>query len=695
MSIVTSGTLPQGQLEVGVSMVLYDRFTNPAQRAKKELKTLYSQAQRAVQANLSVANQMASSALGVLNQVEGKLKTVFMEEYAEFSDMMTRVQIITNATTEQFDKLSDTAKSLGLETVFTSKDVASGMKYLAMAGNSADKIQDLIKSATYLAAATGAELGGKGGAADLVTNIAKAFRLDSPEQIASVADVMARGTLSSNISIQDLAESIRYSASEAVNLKFNLAQVTSAIGVMGNAGLQGSMAGVSLANMMRQLSIAVTNTSSKGYKALREIGLGVEDLVDYKGDLYDLGTILQRISQVSPQSSTQRQRIFRDIFGVRGQRAAMAMLANLQDYYDLMDKTTNSGGYAQNVAEKYMNSYAGSLNRMKSAWENFRVTFAKAAEPILVPLFNWLTKIAEAMKKVFETKFGTVLAGFGLFVGVVAKATLTVTVLRTSWKLLTSDTLINARNMFMALFTGWRQVNTYTSTHLAQLRVMAAEYSKLSKWSLAKLGGYLGGLPKGYTFSNKKFRGPSGRFMSEDQVNQALKRKKINHRDIIIASQDGKIGPTMWKPFKGITDTFKGFSKGAWLRSSASIGGALLKGLGRFVFGPYGVILTTALTFLPSIISSRKDNTEAIKKNTEANDNLKVALDRKNRENPELSNAQQITAMYNAIRYWTVQMQNIKPNATINLNMTTKDGKYIQQQLAGSDGDEINLDFAK
>ena len=61
--------------------------------------------------------------------------------------------------------LSETAQSLGLETMFGSRDIASGMKYLAMAGNTVEQVNDMIKGAAYVANATGMGLGGKGGEA--------------------------------------------------------------------------------------------------------------------------------------------------------------------------------------------------------------------------------------------------------------------------------------------------------------------------------------------------------------------------------------------------------------------------------------------------------------------------------------------------------------------------------------------------
>ena len=61
--------------------------------------------------------------------------------------------------------------------MFMSRDIASGMKYLAMAGNDANQIQEMISGAAMMANAAGMELGGKGGTADLLTNIMRTLRI--------------------------------------------------------------------------------------------------------------------------------------------------------------------------------------------------------------------------------------------------------------------------------------------------------------------------------------------------------------------------------------------------------------------------------------------------------------------------------------------------------------------------------------
>lgn len=70
------------------------------------------------------------------------------------------------------------------------------------------------------------------------------------------------------------------------------------IGTLGNAGIQGSMAGTSIRNMADYLTQSITNPNFKGAKALAKLGLGKQDFVDANGDLQDFAVILERLVQL-------------------------------------------------------------------------------------------------------------------------------------------------------------------------------------------------------------------------------------------------------------------------------------------------------------------------------------------------------------------------------------------------------------
>ena len=456
MAYVTSGSLRGNSLEIGIALVLQDRFSNQAKDASAAIRRLHNEAKEAVTANLQTADSILGNVYnGFLNVATGITNTVL--QGAEFIDTMTTVSAITGSTREQLQMLSETAQSLGLETMFGSLDIASGMKYLAMAGNTVEQVNDMIKGAAYVANATGMELGGKGGAADLITNVMKTFKIVGDGASELVGDQLTKATLSANISMTDLAESIKYSAADMVMLKKELPEVAAMIGTLGNAGIQGSMAGTSLGNMARYL-IKAFNPKTDAYSFLQRMGLSQQDFVDAQGDLIDFGDIMEKISKgVENLPSIDRGKAIGAIFGVRGQRAANAIMNDLEGYRNLLDQIqNNSAGFAKSIVDKRMNTLAGSIDKVSSAWENLKVAFTEQIGPALMPILNTISQIIEAVREFVTTPVGAFASQvfvLSTFIGLVGTKVLQ---LITKWRLLRSDTQIGFTNMFRLIRGGWQ-----------------------------------------------------------------------------------------------------------------------------------------------------------------------------------------------------------------------------------------------
>ena len=496
MAYVTSGSLRGNSLEIGIALVLQDRFSNQAKDASAAIRRLHNEAKEAVTANLQTADSILGNVYnGFLNVATGITNTVL--QGAEFIDTMTTVSAITGSTREQLQMLSETAQSLGLETMFGSRDIASGMKYLAMAGNTVEQVNDMIKGAAYVANATGMELGGKGGAADLITNVMKTFKIVGDGASELVGDQLTKATLSANISMTDLAESIKYSAADMVMLKKELPEVAAMIGTLGNAGIQGSMAGTSLGNMARYL-IKAFNPKTDAYSFLQRMGLSQQDFVDAQGDLIDFGDIMEKISKgVENLPSIDRGKAIGAIFGVRGQRAANAIMNDLEGYRNLLDQIqNNSAGFAKSIVDKRMNTLAGSIDKVSSAWENLKVAFTEQIGPALMPILNTISQIIEAVREFVTTPVGAFASQvfvLSTFIGLVGTKVLQ---LITKWRLLRSDTQIGFTNMFRLIRGGWQGATLDLQNYMRLQGLLNAQttyglpyYASMAKYLGTPVGG--------------------------------------------------------------------------------------------------------------------------------------------------------------------------------------------------------------
>lgn len=606
MAYVTSGSLRGNSLEIGIALVLQDRFSNQAKDASAAIRRLHNEAKEAVTANLQTADSILGNIYnGFLNVTTGITNTVL--QGAEFIDTMTTVSAITGSTRKQLQMLSETAQSLGLETMFGSQDIASGMKYLAMAGNTVEQVNDMIKGAAYVANATGMELGGKGGAADLITNVMKTFKIVGDGASELVGDQLTKATLSANISMTDLAESIKYSAADMVMLKKELPEVAAMIGTLGNAGIQGSMAGTSLGNMARYL-IKAFNPKTDAYSFLQRMGLSQQDFVDAQGDLIDFGDIMEKISKgVENLPSIDRGKAIGAIFGVRGQRAANAIMNDLEGYRNLLDQIqNNSAGFAKDIVDKRMNTLAGSIDKVSSAWENLKVAFTEQIGPALMPILNTISQIIEAVREFVTTPVGAFASQvfvLSTFIGLVGTKVLQ---LITKWRLLRSDTQIGFTNMFRLIRGGWQGATLDLQNYMRLQGLLNAQttYGLPYYASMAKhLGTPVGGVV--YDQRTKRWR-------SYDQSVTGLgKGTFMKERDAIRYTETHGTG-------KQVVSGFFGTPVGATTTGTQSTWGKLL-GLGSKLFGVLSLVslgLTIIWPLIKMVANAIRGNTEEVKKNT-------------------------------------------------------------------------------
>lgn len=683
MAYVTSGSLRGNSLEIGIALVLQDRFSNQAKDASAAIRRLHNEAKEAVTANLQTADSILGNVYnGFLNVATGITNTVL--QGAEFIDTMTTVSAITGSTREQLQMLSETAQSLGLETMFGSRDIASGMKYLAMAGNTVEQVNDMIKGAAYVANATGMELGGKGGAADLITNVMKTFKVVGDGASELVGDQLTKATLSANISMTDLAESIKYSAADMVMLKKELPEVAAMIGTLGNAGIQGSMAGTSLGNMARYL-IKAFNPKTDAYSFLQRMGLSQQDFVDAQGDLIDFGDIMEKISKgVENLPSIDRSKAIGAIFGVRGQRAANAIMNDLEGYRNLLDQIqNNSAGFAKDIVDKRMNTLAGSIDKVSSAWENLKVAFTEQIGPALMPILNTISQIIEAVREFVTTPVGAFASQvfvLSTFIGLVGTKVLQ---LITKWRLLRSDTQIGFTNMFRLIRGGWQGATLDLQNYMRLQGLLNAQatYGLPYYASMAKhLGTPVGGVV--YDQRTKRWR-------SHDQSVTGLgKGTFMKERDAIRYTETHGTGKQVVAGFFGNNPNIKS----TWWTKILGIGSKLFSGLSLVSLG-----LTLIMPLIKMAANALDKNTKQIEKNTFSVNTLAgkfLTEEERKKAGKNLDLPQEVKALNTTLGALQNYLKNNNAVPVINITVD-QSGNILKKEITKSNQSDIQTLGAK
>lgn len=587
-------------VEVGISMVLRDGFSQQAGKISSSYASLMSDMD---QWNRAVS-QSAGAAFDYGTQLIGGMYEAYKHS-AQVQDQIFLTSKIAGASAEQSARLMQVAQDVNMQTPLTNMDITSGMRYLAMAGNSADAIEDMIDPAAKLASIFDMQLGGKGGVADMMTNIMATFGIASKDA-AKTADILGVATTSANMNLTDLAQALQYSGATFRNAGIDLQTAAAAIGVLGDQGIQASSAGTALANMVRYLTLSITGQKVKGAKMLQALGIDKKSLVDSQGNLKDLGTLMSVIgAKMGKLSGTAREAAMYNIFGVRGQRAASALFQALWNGSDKMqkiiDKENNSKGFVEDTTAERLKTPAGLIDMMNSAIDNMKVGLGQAFtlfSPLIkavASVSNWVAKIASG-------------SGIGAWIVKIGGA------------LTIAMTLVNGIRLLWGL---WRMVattaglyNTQTTaarggmggmvssavlleTHLRTIVALMAEYVGLSyapgtKGMVLPGGGRLGRNKAGKVYVGGKF-GKNGGGASVNTATYA----------------NSYAGGT--KPPTG------GGGGGGGGAASGALGFAGM--VSMMLGGPWGIGIGLGLTALSMGLdyysNSVDENTEALKENTQ------------------------------------------------------------------------------
>ena len=395
-------------VQVGVSMVLQDRFTQEAGKISGSFNGMMNE--------INNWNRGINMAIGYSFDAGRAMIGGMYDAYKYSAGVSKEILLaakMSGATTKQQNEMFRLAQEINSRNPLTALDIASGEKFMAMAGNAPDQIKKMIEPAAQLAAIFGMNLGGKGGVADLMTNIMATFNIPGTQAI-DVVDKLGIATTSTNMSLNDLAAAFQYSGAEFRNAKMDMGTAAAAIGVLGDQGIQASSAGTALANMYRYLTLSITGQRKKGYEALKAIGIDPKSLLTAKGDLKDIATIIKIIGDhLGKNASTQKATsFFYNAVGVRGSRAMSALL---QDYWTGRNKLETvlakyndpkNADWTNRAMQDYMNSPQGRIDVLTSSFENLKVSAGAALADVFNPILKGLTVISQVVNTITNTGFG-------------------------------------------------------------------------------------------------------------------------------------------------------------------------------------------------------------------------------------------------------------------------------------------------
>lgn len=628
-------------VEVGVAMVLKDRFSQEAGKISGSFRTMMNDMNtwnRGIQMS-------ASNTMDFGMQLVGGMARAYKYSAGVQNEVWTASKIAGATIAEQREMLQ-LAKDVNEITPLTASDVASGQRYLAMAGNKFDAIKEMIGPASKLASIFTMPVGQKGGVADLITNIMSMYQIPMGEA-ARVTDDLYTAVTNANISLTDLAQSISYAGADMATAGVDLRQTAAAIGVLGDMGIQGSMAGTSLANMIRYLQLSLVNQKKKGYNALADLGLSPDEFFDAQGNLIDLYTIYQKFAKAAVDLPSRIETpTFFNIFGVRGNRGMLPVLRDIASGRDKMGKILAT--YDQNLGavnrlnEERLKTDAGVIDQFESSIENLTVTAGAALGRIFTPVLNVGNSIIKVINSISETWVG----GFGLRVGATAVVVGTIVAgFNTVRGIIRSVGYL--QTIATASTEGMSAAATKTNTQFAIMEAHMVRRVKLMRTMAQLQMMMMGGVSvnKAGRFYNTK----TGRYVKTPNLDMSPTTSLIG--GVVggtVANQAGKQAANKTVATKGL----------------ASVGGRLLGLLG----GPWGLAITVGLPLLIEVGSRLIDSVD---RNTNAQD----------KEDPSAIRAQNEERFLNAMR---AAIRDGLKDGKINISV---DGEILGDYSLGSQQD--------
>lgn len=297
-----------------------------------------------------------------------------VREGAAYTKAMSNVKAVSGATAEEFDLLTASAEELGKTTKFTAIEAAEGMSFLAMAGFEVVDIIGAMPGVLDLAAAGNLQLGR---ASDIVSNILTGFGADAL-QTGKFVDVLTKTFTSSNTTLEQLGQAMKFVAPVAADFGISVEDVAAAMGTMGDAGIQASMAGTGL----RTILLKLASPTGRAKDLIKELGL---EVFDAEGNMLPFPQVIGNVNKaLEGMSQEQRAATLETLVGKRAISAFSILLkkgeTGLQDFGD---ELRESAGTAAQIAATQLDNLSGDVTLFQSALAGIKIDVFKALEPLL------------------------------------------------------------------------------------------------------------------------------------------------------------------------------------------------------------------------------------------------------------------------------------------------------------------------
>jgi len=303
-----------------------------------------------------------------------------------FEQSMANTQSVAGATTEELQRMSDAAREMGKESVYTASQAADAMYYLGSAGLKADQIIGALSGTMSLAAATQSDLAYT---SEAITATLSQYNLKA-EEATRVANVFAAAISGSQATMVKLKESMTYVGPMAKSMGISLEETAGILMNLYNAGLEGAAAGTALRMAFAKLLDPTKDTADA-------MGRLKVNITDSAGQMRPFKDIIDDLGRAGMTAADAMQ-----IFGIRAGPGMLALVSQGEGAIEKMTEKVTDTNKAAEMAAIQMDTFKGAVKLLTSGWQEFQIIIANHIMPTITLIVKGITWAINAVSAWME-----------------------------------------------------------------------------------------------------------------------------------------------------------------------------------------------------------------------------------------------------------------------------------------------------
>ena len=379
---------------IDVIMRLTDQVTAPLTRIRSQMDATAKTSTRLGRTVQTVGKNIGSISSALMPVSAGLVAagTMAATTFMAFDRVITGAGAKAGASAAELEKMRAAATQMGADFPVSATEVAQAMDALAASGFNANQTVALMPSILTSAVASGEGLAQTSQVVTSALNIWGMAQENVGQNAARVADVIQQAANASALGLQDFGIALQYAGAPAAALNVNIEELSTALALIKNRGIDASTAGTSLRSLFTRLS----NPPKQAAEAIAQLGLQVTDSA---GNFIGLENVISQMrSAMQGLNDTQRIALAQAIAGTEGYSALLSLVDTApEEYRRMTEEINNAAGSSARQYEIMKNTLSGSVEDMKGSLEALAINFGSVLAPSIRQAAAAIGSIADAI----------------------------------------------------------------------------------------------------------------------------------------------------------------------------------------------------------------------------------------------------------------------------------------------------------